>query len=93
MMNFSEPGSCVAGYFQLKKSLSAWHDTQLQPLKELLESHIQIEIVIQETQERRNACLAIGNNSDLENYCEEKMSQIASKHNNSKNIRMGFSWA
>ncbi|MFC4992886.1 hypothetical protein [Rubritalea tangerina] len=93
LMHNDEPGACVAGYFKLKRQLSAWYDSKLNTLRDHLESRIQIEIVIQETQERRNACLALGNNHDLEDYCEDQMRQIALEHKEAQHIRLRFSWA
>jgi hypothetical protein len=93
LMNQGEPGHCISAYFHLKKHLSGWYLKQLHTLRDLLETRIQIEIVIHDAQERKNACLALGENHTLEDYCQEQMRQIALQNKDSEHIHMRFSWA
>lgn len=93
LMGQGEPGQCVTAYFKLTKALSAWHQKDLIELRSLLEAKIQIEIVIEESSQRRRACLALGNNHDLSDYCQEQMKQAALVHKKSSRIYMGFCWA
>lgn len=85
-------GDCIEAYFRLKKHLSGWHLKELEKLREMLEAHIQIEIVVQETQERSQRCLGLLQNNDLSDYCQEQMRQACLAHKEAKRILMGFSW-
>lgn len=93
LMNEGEPGHCISAYFHLKKHLSGWYLKQLQTLRNMLEARIQIDIVLHDAQERQKACLALGENHTLEDYCQEQMHKIAMANKDSEHIHMRFSWA
>ena len=93
LMQNGEPGHCISAYFHLKRQLSGWHLKQLHTLRDHLETRIQIEIVIHDAQERQQACLGLGDNHTLEDYCQEQMRQIALRNSKSEHIHMRFSWA
>lgn len=89
----AEPGFWVTSYFKLSKQLSGWYRKDLDELRDLLESSIQLEIVIEESRERSRQCLKLGANHDLQDYCEDQMKRVSLHFREATHIMMGFCWS
>jgi len=87
-----EPGLCISAYFKLTKSLSGWHRDNLSKLRSLLESKIQLEITLEESNRRSRTCLNLGNNQNLSLYCEQQMKSVSRQNKEATKIHMGFCW-
>lgn len=93
MMGKAEPGSCVTSYFKLSKALSGWHEETLRSLRSVLETSIQLEIVVEEMNIRRRECLDLGDTPDINDFCQSQMKKAALTNKSASRIHLGFCWS
>jgi len=93
MMGKAEPGLCVTSYFKLTKTLSGWHKDQLEKLRSVLETSIQLEIVVEEMNIRRRECLSLADTPDINDFCQNQMKKAALTNKDASRIYLGFCWS
>lgn len=89
----TEPGFWVKSYFNLSKQLSGWYHDELKSLRQLLETHIQLEVVLEQSKKRARCCLGLGSSRDLYDYCEDQMRRVSLHFKDAHHIKMGFCWS